>query len=265
MSRYAACFNNLEQQKRIAWIPFMMLGYPDPESCIKLIKVLIDEGADALELGIPFSDPIADGKMVQIAAKKALTQGVHVNDCFEMIAEIRRYAPSIPIGLLTYSNLVFRPGIDNFYQHCADAGVDSVLIADVPAMEAERFKTSASRHGIDTVLIAPPNADNRTIESIAKLTEGYTYVVSRPGVTGDQTEAHYPKEVLEMLQNHNSAPAVLGFGISTPEQVFEAARVGFRGAIAGSAVVRVIEQNGDEPEKALADYGRAMREATGIC
>jgi tryptophan synthase alpha chain len=262
-NRYQQCFNALNERDEMAWIPFMMLGYPTMDKSVELIKALIDSGADALELGIPFSDPIADGKMVQIAAKKALSAGATVKGCMQALKEIRAYHADIPIGLLTYANLVYRPGAQQFYLACQQAGVDSVLVADVPVQEVAPFKAAANAHDIQSVLIAPPNADKQCLKAISELSQGYTYMVSRPGVTGDGSEVAYPVKVLNQLLEFQAAPPVLGFGISQPEHMAKAKSLGFKGAIAGSAVIRVIEDNIDgDPISPLKDYAIGMKQAT---
>jgi len=246
-SRYSDMFENLKQQQQMAWIPFVMLGYPDLQSSISFIETFIDNGADALEIGIPFSDPVADGVQIQEAARTALEAGSTVKDCFAALADIRIKYPEIPIGLLLYANLVYHPGIEKFYKSCATAGVDSVLIADVPLCESKIFISTADDAGIDAVFIAPPNASQSTLQQISKLKSGYTYVVSRAGVTGDKNVVEYPEHIVNGLLENDAPPPVLGFGISKPEHVINAASFGFKGVISGSAIARIISGhlNGD--------------------
>jgi tryptophan synthase alpha chain len=259
-------FANLDAKNQGAFVPFVMLGDPDKQTSLKIIKTLVNSGADALELGIPYSDPIADGPTIQKASIRALHNKITTSDCFEIISEFRKDYPDIPIGLLLYSNLVVRKGLDAFYQLAADAGVDSILIADVPLRESARFIKSAESKGINQILIAPPNASDETLAEIGQKSTGYTYLLGRAGVTGAETAATIPaSELIAKLTQYKVAPPLLGFGISKPEQVKEAIKAGAAGAISGSATVNIIEQNLDQPEtmlKKLAQFVSAMKAAT---
>ena len=264
--RYQQCFENLKQSQQGAFVPFVMLGDPDLETSYQIITTLIDNGADALELGIPFSDPIADGPVIQKAAIRALSNGTTVAKCFDLIATVRRDYPDIPIGLLVYSNLVVGHSIDAFYENASKAGVDSVLVADVPVIESDRFIQTAKKNGIAPIFIATPNATEQTLSEVAKRSEGYTYLLSRAGVTGTDVKAEMPVHgIIEQLSNHNAPPALLGFGISEPAQVKEAIDAGADGAISGSAVVKIIESNLENSGQLLDELGsfvRAMKAAT---
>lgn len=234
MDRYQQLFSQLAEKKQGAFVPFVTIGDPTPEQSMRVIDTLVESGADALELGIPFSDPLADGPTIQGATIRALESGTTPSVCFDLLSQIRTKYPSLPIGLLMYANLVFAQGVDNFYQRCAEAGVDSVLIADVPVNESEEFRAAAERHGIHPIFIAPPNADEATLKTVAELGGGYTYLLSRAGVTGAETKAGMPVDhLLESLKKHNAPPAILGFGISSPEQVKAAIEAGAAGAISG--------------------------------
>ncbi|MEJ2762537.1 tryptophan synthase subunit alpha [Photobacterium sp. MCCC 1A19761] len=261
MDRYQALFERLEAQQEGAFVPFVTIGDPTPEQSLKVIETLIEAGADALELGIPFSDPLADGPTIQGATIRALDAGTTPAVCFDLLAKIRANHPDVPIGLLMYANLVFAAGIDRFYQQCAEAGVDSVLIADVPVGTSAEFRKSAQKHGIHPIFIAPPNADEATLKTVSELSGGYTYLLSRAGVTGTETQAGMPVDhLLESLRTYNAPPALLGFGISKPEQVSAAIRAGAAGAISGSAVVKVIENHLDNPQEMLSQMHHFIRE-----
>ncbi|GGK23089.1 tryptophan synthase subunit alpha [Aliivibrio fischeri] len=266
MDRYQALFAQLEKKNQGAFVPFVTIGDPNPELSYKIMETLIEAGADALELGIPFSDPLADGPTIQGANIRALDSKTTPAICFELIAKIRSKYPDTPIGLLVYANLVFANGIDDFYAKCQQAGVDSVLIADVPTNESQEFRESAIEHGIHPIFIAPPSASPETLETVAKLGGGYTYLLSRAGVTGAETKAGMPvAQLLERLNQYDAPPAILGFGISEPAQVEEAVKAGAAGAISGSATVKLIEQHQDNPEallKALTDFTSSMKAAT---
>jgi len=254
MNRYITLFENLENKNEGAFIPFVTIGDPDKETSFKIIDTLVNAGADALELGIPFSDPLADGPTIQEANIRALDSGITPSDCFEILAKIRAKHPSVPIGLLLYANLVYTNGIETFYLKCKDAGVDSILIADVPAHESKEFGEIAKKVGISQIFIAPPDATNELLQQISSLGSGYTYLLSRVGVTGAETAANLPVEtVLAKLKEYNAPKPILGFGISTPEQVQEAIKAGATGAISGSATVKIIENNLDDSTKMLAN------------
>ncbi|MGF1842362.1 MULTISPECIES: tryptophan synthase subunit alpha [Vibrio] len=266
MDRYQTLFQRLADKQQGAFVPFVTIGDPNPELSLQIMQTLVESGADALELGIPFSDPLADGPTIQGANIRALESKTTPSICFDLIAKIRAQHPDLPIGLLMYANLVFAGGIENFYQRCAEAGVDSVLIADVPTNESAEFVTAAEKHGVHPIFIAPPTASNETLKSVSDLGGGYTYLLSRSGVTGAETKANMPvTALLERLNTFDAPPALLGFGISQPEQVQEAIQAGAAGAISGSAVVKIIESHLEQPEKMLSQlssFVSSMKAAT---
>lgn len=269
--RYQQAFAALTEKNEKAFIPFVIIGDPNADQSFEIIKALIDAGADALELGIPFSDPSADGVTIQMAALRALNSGMNTDLCIDILVKVRAYAPNIPIGLLLYGNLVFARGIDNFYRDMAQAGVDSVLIADLPIRESLPFREAALKHGVAPIFIAPPNASEDTLRAVSSYSRGYTYVLSRAGVTGvdvieEATSADSPAEKLICkLTQYHAAPPIIGFGISAPQQVKDALAAGASGAISGSAVVKIIENNLTDNEKMLTELTRfisTMKAAT---
>jgi tryptophan synthase alpha chain len=269
--RYQQSFANLAEKNESAFIPFVIIGDPNAEQSFNVIKALIDAGADALELGIPFSDPSADGITIQMAALRALNSGMNTDICIDILAKVREYAPNIPIGLLLYGNLVFARGIDNFYRDMAQVGVDSVLIADLPIRESLPFREAALKHGIAPIFIAPPNASDDTLRDVSSYSRGYTYVLSRAGVTGvdvieENKQTTSPAEnLISKLTEYHAAPPVLGFGISAPQQVKDALIAGASGAISGSAVVKIIEKNLADNNKMLTElteFVHTMKDAT---
>lgn len=266
MTRYEKQFETLRAKQEGAFVPFVTLGDPSVEQSLNLIDVLIESGADALELGIPFSDPLADGPTIQNANLRAFSAHISPAICFDMLANIREKHATIPIGLLMYANLIFNHGIDAFYAKCAQVGVDSVLVADVPIEETAPFFDAAIKHDIAPIFICPPNATDELIAQIAKYGRGYTYLVSRAGVTGAENSAQNPLNTLiEKLAAANAPPALQGFGISTPAHVKMVLNAGAAGAISGSAVVKLIEKNLDDPAKMqteLAEFVRTMKSAT---
>jgi tryptophan synthase alpha chain len=266
--RYQAMFEALDKKSQGAFVPFVMLGDPDFDTSVEIIRTLVNSGADALELGIPYSDPIADGPTIQKAALRALKKGNKPDDCFAIIKKIRDEFADVPIGLLLYSNLVLAKGIDNFYARAYAAGVDSILIADVPLREADRFIKTANNNRIQQILIAPPNASDETLSQIGELSTGYTYLLGRSGVTGAETAVEIPaEELVAKLQKYEVAPPLIGFGISTPAQVQSAIKAGAAGAISGSATVNLIAHNLDDKpamHAALGNFVREMKAATQL-
>lgn len=267
MSRFDRLFQQLKAQNQGAFVPFVTLCDPDFDRSFEIIETLIANGADALELGFPFSDPLLDGEVIQAANKRALDAGYSTAACFELIAKVRAKYPEIPIGLLLCANLVFVPNQTQFFERCKQVGVDAMLIADLPVLAADEFINDAKQQGIQPVFICPPNADQATIEKIAELTEGYTYLVSRSGVTSaeNQQNAKNLDNLVERLKRSNSAPILQGFGIAQPQQVKEALKLGADGAISGSAIVKIIERNlTNQPQllQELGEFVRAMKKAT---
>jgi len=264
-ARYRAMFDGLAARGEGAFVPFLVLGDPDPATSAELIRALVRGGADALELGFPFSDPIADGPVIQAAATRALAGGFGAADGWAILAAARQEHPAIPIGLLVYANLVMHQGPEAFFRSAAAAGVDSVLVADAPMLESGPIAAAARAHRIAPVCIAPPNADDRRLARIARASEGYVYVTSRPGVTGaDAALRSEARGLIERLGRLGAAPSLLGFGIATPEHVRDAIGLGAAGAISGSAVVRHIAQHppGAGLSEAVERFTREMKAAT---
>ena len=259
MSRYKAMFDRLTARAEGAFGAFLMLGDPDVETSAELLDALVEGGADMIEVGIPFSDPVADGPVIQEAAVRALKAGTRVDDCFRMLGEFRQRHSEIPVGILTYANLLTARGRDRFCADAAKARVDSILIADVPSLEAEPFADSARKSGLDLIMIVAPNTPGQTLTKIARLSSGYTYCVARAGVTGVRDDLALEHDrLLSQLQALKAPPAVLGFGISTPEHVRQALASGAAGVISGSAIVKLAEEG---PER-VRQFVSEMKAAT---
>lgn len=263
MSRYDTMFEGLRARGEGAFGAFVMLGDPDLETSAAILDALVEGGADMLEVGIPFSDPIADGPVIQAAAVRALSGGVTPADCFALLRAFRSRHPHVPVGILTYANLVLARGLGAFYAACAEAGVDSVLVADAPMLEAPRFLAAAEAHGVDPVLIAAPNTPAATLQVLAKAGRGYTYCVARAGVTGADEEVRFAHGgLIDALGRHGAPPPVLGFGISRPDHVRLALEAGAAGVISGSAIVRLIAEDAAAgPERARV-FVAEMKAAT---
>jgi tryptophan synthase alpha chain len=242
MSRYAVMFERLAKRGEAAFGAFVMLGDPDLETSARHLDELVAAGADMIEVGIPFSDPVADGPVIQAAAQRALAAGVRVADCLDLIAALRERHSEVPIGILTYANIVVsRAG---FIRDAAAAGADSLLIADVPAIEAGPFVREMDQAAIAPVLIAAPNTPDATIQRVANLSKAYTYGVSRAGTTGTHAAGRFDATLVGRLNGAGSPPPVFGFGISTPGHVRAALAAGARGVICGSAIVELLSRGG---------------------
>ena len=264
MTRYAAMFERCAADRAGAFGAFLMLGDPDLETSAALLDALVEGGADMVELGIPFSDPVADGPVIQAAAVRALAAGVRTQQCLDLIAAFRARHAAVPIGILTYANIVAARGVEAFTQQLAEAGADSLLIADVPTIEAGPYAEAARAAGIDLVMIAAPNTPEPALRRIAELSSGYTYCVARDGVTGADrapTLRHAP--LFDALARLGAPPPVLGFGIATAAHVRDALETGAAGVVCGSALVRLVEA-GASP-KALSSFVSELKDATRGC
>ena len=266
MNSYKKTFNELKKKKEGALAAFAVIGDPNYKTSLDIVKKVIDAGADVLELGIPFSDPIADGKTIQAADMRALKSGMNTDKAFDLIKNVRKYNDKIPIGLLVYGNLIYQRGINKFYNDAAKSGVNSVLVADIPIEESDDYIKSARMNKIDTVFIVSPLTPNGRIKKITGKTTGFVYVVSRLGVTG--ARATLESSTLSMIKNirrFTKKPLCVGFGISKPEHAKAVIKAGADGAIVGSAIVNLIEKNIKDTRKMLEridDYTKSMKKAT---
>jgi tryptophan synthase alpha chain len=261
MQSYQDVFSSVD---RAVLIPFLVLGDPDPQTSLELIKTVIDAGADILELGIPFSDPIADGPTIQKADIRALEQNIDCQQAFELIRQIKTYR-DIPIGLLMYYNLICHYGPEKFYRDAAAAGVNSVLVADLCVDDAQEVAGFLEDNGLDSVYMVTPNTSRQRREEITRLCTGFIYTVSLLGVTGVRSElSTQVVPLIKSLKQQTDVPICVGFGVSTPQHARDLADAGADGVIVGSAVVSIIEKNltqADHGKSELADFIRSMRSA----
>lgn len=266
MSRYENMFAKLKIKNEGAFIPFTVLFDPNEELCLAIIDTLIASGADALELGLAFSDPLADGPIIQKADLRALKSGSTTKKAFSLIKKIRDRYYEIPLGLLTYANLVNNQGINHFYQSCYDAGLDSVLIADVPLLEAKPYCEAAINNNIDPILLAPLNLPKARYNHIAQWGRGFTYMVTRSGVTGADDDIFFShSQMIDDLVKVNAPPIIFGFGISKPMHITKALQEGAKGAISGSKIVSIIEDSLDDKNnmlKNIANYVYEMKSSS---
>ena len=272
MSRYDNLFESLSGEG--AFVPFLMLGDPSPEVALEIVRAAVAGGADALELGVPFSDPVADGPTIQASHIRALENGATVDAAIEQIKTIRAEFPDLPIGMLIYGNVPFTLDIENFYQEFHDAGADSILLPDVPVREGAPFIAAAAKANIEPIFIAPAQASEKTLAGVAKNSKGYIYAISRDGVTGTEkaSETRGLDEVVANVKRFGGAPILLGFGISTPQHVADAIAAGASGAITGSAITKIIEKHVSREtgtdidvealKKEITDFVASMKAAT---
>jgi tryptophan synthase alpha chain len=266
MNRYKKTFKNLNQRKEKALIPFTVIGDPDYKTSISIMKAMIDHGADVLELGATFSDPIADGATIQAADVRAQKAGMDTNKFFKAIKEIRNYNHDIPIGILMYANLIYQRGINKFYKDAKQAGIDSVLVADLPIEEAAVYVKAARANKIDAIFFATPLSTKQRIKQTAKKGSGFIYVVSRLGITGARKELpNGSLALLRRLKKYTKIPLCVGFGISNPQQVQQVCEAGADGVIVGSTVVMIIENNKNRKTqipKKVGTFISSLKQAT---
>ena len=246
-SRMGRAFSRLDAANRAAFMPFLVVGDPSADATVALADALIEGGADMLEFGFPFSDPPADGPVIQQADLRALEAGMTTERAFETIARVRDRHPDVPFGLLVYANLVLQYGIDAFYARAAYVGLDAVLAADVPLEEATDLATAAEKHGVHAVYIASQLSSDARLKQVGERCRGYLYAVARVGTTGERTEVDEALgQELIRFKRHAAVPVLAGFGISTPGHVRQVVDSGADGVIVGSAVVSRIEANLDD-------------------
>lgn len=263
--RYRTRFSQLKANGKKAFIPFTLLGWPNRESSLQIIKAMIDTGAAALELGLAFSDPMADGPTIQKAAFETLSSGFKVNDAFDLIKEVRKLDSEIPIGLLVYYNMVLARNTDGFFRSVADAGVDAVLIADLPAESADELQDSASKSGVELIFIVSPLTDEVRLNKILKHAGAFLYLVSRLGITGahESYDSHL-KAIIDSVHRTSDLPVCVGFGVSTPQQAQSMLALGADGVITGSRIIDLVNEHRNDPslqelKKYLSSMAHSMR------
>lgn len=257
MSKIEKAFENGK-----AFIPFLTAGDPCAEKTVQYILALETAGADLVEIGIPFSDPPAEGPMIQKANIRALQSGITTEGVFKIVQAVRQKS-QIPLVFLTYLNPVFQYGYEKFFARCESMGVDGIIIPDLPYEEKGELAEEARRHGVDIISMVAPTSKQR-IQMIAREAEGFLYIVSSMGVTG--IRGSIETDIVSMVASVREVtdiPTAVGFGISTPEQAKAMAAVS-DGAIVGSAVVRLIQEYGEQAEAYLEEYVRSMKEAVNM-
>ncbi|MCR4586225.1 MAG: tryptophan synthase subunit alpha [Lachnospiraceae bacterium] len=251
MSKIYKAFENKK-----AFIPFITCGDPDLETTKKCVLEMIKAGADLVELGIPFSDPTAEGPVIQGANEIALKGGVTTDKVFGLVRELRKETDT-PFVFMTYANVVYSYGAEKFMAECEEAGIDGIILPDVPFEEKEEFLPYCKKYGVDLISMIAPTSSDR-IAMIAKEAEGFIYVVSSLGVTGTRSEITTDLDsIIKVIRENTDIPCAIGFGISTPEQAKKMAAIS-DGAIVGSAIIRILEESGSEAPAKLAEYVSSM-------
>lgn len=255
-------FEKLKQNSECALIPFITAGDPDLATTSKALEVLAGNGADMIELGVPYSDPLADGPTIQAAATRALQKGVQLEDVLSIVKQV---IPKIdvPIILFTYYNPIYYRGVDSFLQQVKEAGVSGLVVPDLPLEEAEALLTSAAAIGIEVTLLVAPTSSQARIKAIADKSQGFIYLVSVTGVTGVRSQmASEVKDLVTNLHNSTNKPVGVGFGISSPEQAKQVKEWGADAVIVGSAIVqRLADGTPESGLKAIADFCRSLKQA----
>lgn len=242
-----------------AFIPFITCGDPDLETTAKIVREAVANGADLIELGIPFSDPTAEGPVIQGANIRALKGGVTTDKVFDLVRELRKDV-TVPMVFMTYSNVVFSYGADKFISICKEIGINGLILPDLPYEEKEEFLPQCKKYGVDLISLIAPTSENR-IAMIAKEADGFIYLVSSLGVTGTRSEISTDlKSIVDVIRQNTSVPCAIGFGISTPEQAKKMADIA-DGAIVGSAIIKIIEQYGKDAPKYVGEYVKSMKDA----
>ena len=254
MSRIKEAFANGK-----AFIPFITCGDPDLETTKKIVRAMAENGADLIELGIPFSDPTAEGPVIQQANIRALAGGVTTDKIFDFVRDVRRDV-TVPMVFMTYANVVYSYGAERFIKTCQEIGIDGLILPDIPFEEKEEFAPICKQYGVDLVSLIAPTSENR-IAMIAKEAEGFVYIVSSLGVTGVRSEITTDVGALAALVKANTdTPCAIGFGISTPEQAAQMAAKA-DGVIVGSAIIKIVAQYGKDAPEYVGAYVKSMKEA----
>ncbi|MBZ4687804.1 MAG: tryptophan synthase, alpha subunit [Clostridiales bacterium] len=264
MNRIDAVFNDLRKSQGKAVIPYVTCGYPSLDFTKELISVLAEAGADLIEIGVPYSDPVADGPTIQKASARALTAGITLDKIFRLVEEIRGKC-QVPLIMMTYYNPIYVTGVENFIKKAAAAGVDGLIIPDLPVEEAGHLSEVAERSGLRTIFLVAPTSTSERIEKIAGISRGFIYCVSVTGVTGARKEVSEGLEdFLKRIRLRTELPLAVGFGISSPETACRAAEYA-DGVIVGSALIQKIEENvaGEDYSKALQEAAAFIKELKG--
>ena len=254
MNRIESAFKNKK-----AFIPFITAGYPNINKTEDFIYKMVSAGADLIEIGIPFSDPVAEGPVIQESSQKALAAGTNLDKIFDLVKKVRKTV-NIPLVFMTYVNPVFRYGYDNFFKQCSVTGIDGIIIPDLPFEEKNEISEYAKKYDIKIISLIAPTSQQR-IEDIAKEAEGFLYVVSSMGVTGERNEIKTDlKSIVDSVKKVTSVPTAIGFGIHSPQQANQMSKIS-DGVIVWSAIIKIIKQHGTDADKYIYDYVKSMKDS----
>lgn len=242
-----------------AFIPFITCGDPDLETTEKIIYSMVENGADLIELGIPFSDPTAEGPVIQGANIRALSKGITTDDVFDLVRRLRQTV-TVPMVFMTYANVVYSYDADKFISTCSEIGIDGLILPDLPFEEKDEFRFICKKYGVDLISLIAPTSENR-ISMIAKEAEGFIYIVSSLGVTGVRSEINTDiSSMVKLIRENTDIPCAVGFGISTPQQAAKMASIS-DGAIVGSAIIKLIAKYGENAAESVGEYVKSMKDA----
>lgn len=262
MSRIKNTFNRLKKKNEAALIPYIMAGDPDIETTKALILAMEEAGCDMIELGAPFSDPLADGPTIQKASIRSLQNRTRIADVLALVTDVRKES-KIPLIMMTYYNLIFRYGEEKFASDAAAAGLDGLILPDLPVEEAGAMNAAAKKAGLDMIFLAAPTSTDDRIKQVCKASRGFVYYVSLTGVTGARAGIESSvRDSVTKLKEATDKPVAVGFGISSPDQAAQVANWGADGVIVGSALVKVIEENIGSPElvQKAAAFVKALKQ-----
>lgn len=266
MKRLQDTFSQLKARNERAFVPFVTCGDPDLETTKALVRAYIAAGADIVEIGIPFTDPLADGPTIQRASERALAGGVTMDDALNLIAELRQ-TTEVPLVPMTYINPVYQIGYDAFAARCAAVGVDAVIISDLPPEEGAEWVAAGRKHGVGTIFLVAPTSDDTRVEAVTQAASGFIYAVARMGVTGARSDV--PPEIGDLIariRRHTKTPVCAGFGFSSPEQIAKTCQeTDVDGIVVASALIDIFEKasgSNEERVRTTAERAGALKAAT---
>lgn len=260
MNQLDSTFNKLKSSGKCALMPYLMSHYPDKGTFRKLLLACRDAGADVIEVGVPFSDPIADGPTIQAAGQQALAKGASIESTLALLRDMRTQI-GIPVVLMTYANLIFQQGIDRFFREASHAGIAGVVVPDIVLEESHLFSASARRYGISHIQFVSPTTPAKRLKDIAREAEGFIYLISVTGVTGARPGTSFSlKKYVDSIRRLTDTPVCVGFGIAAPAQAAAVSRFA-DGAIIGSAIIEIIKRHKTKTPKAVGSFLNNVRKA----
>lgn len=266
MNRYQKTFRKLKEENKIAFMPFWMIGDPDIEESLKILRIFA-KNSDILEIGFPFSDPLADGPTIQESVNNALKSGTNTKKCFEVVKTLRKENPQKPIGLLVYLNLILSFGVDEFFEELEKSGVDSIIIPELPVEEVNSkiesefsIKQLAKKHSVSLVFLPSTNTTNKRLDDIIDLSSSFIYAISSPSTTGGRIDfSEGIGGLINKIRSKTQIPVCVGFGVSSPKDIKELKKLGASGAIIASKLIKIYRKDGIEK---MQDFLKKCKKAT---